>query len=143
MAARQADFREDCVFCEIALGRRFARVVHETDNLLCFFPLEPNLLGHTLITTRRHFEHLGDCPPELGLSVFEACQKISLHYSAVIGATGFNLLNASGKDADQSVPHLHFHYMPRRPNDGLDTWPVLAPFETDLDELVRLLRVPL
>ncbi|MGB6881751.1 MAG: HIT domain-containing protein, partial [Microgenomates group bacterium] len=37
-------------------------------------------------------------------------------------ATGINILNASGKDAQQSVFHLHFHLVPRYLNDGLDMW---------------------
>lgn len=131
-----------CPFCAIAAGEAPARIVLETDDLLCFFPLRPELLGHTLIVTRGHYEHIGDCPAAVGVSVFAAAQSLDRHYRAAIGSTGFNLLNASGADAEQSVPHLHFHFFPRRAGDGLSTWPKLPPFETDLDALHRRLRVP-
>ena len=39
-----------------------------------------------------------------------------------LGATGVNILNASGKDAQQSVFHLHFHIVPRNKRDGLGLW---------------------
>lgn len=39
-----------------------------------------------------------------------------------LSATGVNILNASGKDAQQSVFHLHYHVVPRYKNDGLDLW---------------------
>jgi len=132
----------DCVFCQIAAGALPARVVHETRDLICFFPRRPNLLGHTLITSKAHFEHIGDCNPALGTSIFTAAQRLSSHYAKALGATGFNLLNASGTDADQSVPHLHVHYFPRTPNDDLNTWPDLPRFQTDLDELLERLKVP-
>jgi histidine triad (HIT) family protein len=37
-------------------------------------------------------------------------------------ATGINIVNASGKDAQQSVEHIHFHVVPRYKDDGLDLW---------------------
>jgi len=34
----------------------------------------------------------------------------------------FNLLHASWKNAQQSVDHLHIHFVPRYKDDGLDLW---------------------
>jgi histidine triad (HIT) family protein len=106
------------------------------------FPLRPNLLGHTLIVTRRHYEHAGDCPAGIGASVFAAAQHLDRRYREALGSTGFNLLNASGADAEQSVPHFQFHFFPRRAGDGLSTWPQLPPFDVDLDALQSRLRDP-
>lgn len=39
-----------------------------------------------------------------------------------MGATGINVLNASGKSAQQSVFHIHFHIVPRFDNDKKDLW---------------------
>jgi histidine triad (HIT) family protein len=54
----------------------------------------------------------------LGLKI----KELSLKLIRENDATGVNILNASGKDAQQSVMHLHFHIVPRYPNDGLDLW---------------------
>ncbi|MGW3174688.1 HIT family protein [Streptomyces sp. NPDC001153] len=40
-----------------------------------------------------------------------------------LNATGVNVLDASGPGAEQSVRHLHFHVVPRWPDDGIPTWP--------------------
>ena len=40
-----------------------------------------------------------------------------------LGAEGVNILNASGPSSEQSVPHLHFHLMPRWGGDNFSTWP--------------------
>ncbi|WSY87137.1 HIT domain-containing protein (plasmid) [Streptomyces sp. NBC_00876] len=34
-----------------------------------------------------------------------------------------NILSASGPGSEQSVPHLHFHVVPRWTDDGFSTWP--------------------
>lgn len=130
-----------CVFCAIAAGQAPVRLVHETDDLLCFFPRRPELLGHTLIVSRAHYEDVRDCPAELGHSVFVVSQRLAQHYHRCLGATGFNLMNASDKTAEQSVPHLHFHFLPRFPGDGLKTWPQLPPFATDLDALLARIKI--
>ena len=49
---------QKCVFCAIAEGSAFSRMVFQTDDLVCFFPLKPEVLGHTLIAPRQHVEHL-------------------------------------------------------------------------------------
>ncbi|MEO6012157.1 MAG: HIT family protein [Devosia sp.] len=130
-----------CVFCAIARGEAPARIVYETDAVVCFFPLAPEVLGHTLIATKAHFDDARTCPPETGAQVFAAAQLLYRHYAGALGATGFNLLSANGVDAEQSVQHLHSHFLPRRAGDGLSTWPKLPPFATDLDALHARLRV--
>jgi histidine triad (HIT) family protein len=107
-----------CIFCQIAGGREPARIVCETDELLCIFPVEPAALGHVLIVTRDHYADVRDCPSGIGSCIFEMTQKMAGHCEEKLGATGFNLLNASGLDAEQSVFHLHFHFLPRFPTTG-------------------------
>jgi len=48
-------------------------------------------------------------------------KKVSIQLKKNLKADGVNILLCSGKAAQQSVFHLHFHIVPRRENDGLDT----------------------
>jgi len=41
---------------------------------------------------------------------------------SALGAEGVNILNASGPSPEQSVPHLHFHVIPRWDGDNFSTW---------------------
>lgn len=50
-----------------------------------------------------------------------------------------NLLHASGVSAQQSVPHLHIHLIPRFDDDGLDAWPKFPALQYDKDELLEKL----
>lgn len=131
---------QGCVFCAIAQGRAPARVVLETAELICFFPLEPEIAGHTLIASRAHHPDMVDAPAALGEAVFKAAQLLASRYGNVLWASGFNLLHASGASAGQSVAHLHFHFMPRVGGDGLNLWPQLPGNDIDLDVLHRALR---
>jgi diadenosine tetraphosphate (Ap4A) HIT family hydrolase len=59
-----------------------------------------------------------------------------------IGSTGINLLHASGVAAQQSVPHLHIHLIPRFDRDCLDAWPKLKIRQDNKDDLLKKLRLP-
>jgi histidine triad (HIT) family protein len=136
---RQA--QKDCIFCAIIAGDAPSRIVFQTPELVCFFPLEPELFAHTLIVPKAHYEDIRDTPASFGAYVFEASQFLASHYRNTLGATGFNLMNASGRDAEQSVFHLHFHFLPRFPDDKLNTWPKLPSFDVDLDQLLNKVKL--
>jgi diadenosine tetraphosphate (Ap4A) HIT family hydrolase len=100
-----------CVFCSIVAGRLPSRIVWQTEELICFFPLAPEVLGHTLIAPRPHYADIWDAPTSFGASVFEAANFLASLYERKLGSTGFNLLNASGKDAEQSVCQLSLPFL--------------------------------
>lgn len=51
-----------------------------------------------------------------------------------------NLLNASGRAAQQSVPHFHVHIAPRREGDQLDLGPDSSYDETETDRIYENVR---
>jgi histidine triad (HIT) family protein len=60
-----------------------------------------------------------DLEPERRGKLMEVAQTLANRMRR-LGATGINILHASGADAQQSVPHVHFHVLARFPKDGLD-----------------------
>ena len=130
----------DCVICDLAAGRVPRWVVHETESVLCFLPLELNAYGHTVIAPKAHFADLFVLPEELLQELIVTAQHLAGHYKLSLNATGVNLLHASGADAGQSVPHFHLHLLPRFSGDGLSAWPELPAVPTDKDALLARLR---
>lgn len=132
---------DDCIFCQIVQGKKPAKVIYENENALCFLPKKIEVYGHTLIVPKQHFQDLYDVPQDILCKLTEVVQLLTKEYKTKIGATGMNVLHASGRDGQQSVPHFHFHLFPRFKNDGLDTWPNLAKKEFDADEIWQKLKV--
>ncbi len=130
-----------CVICDLAAGHIPRWVVYETENVICFLPLELNAYGHTVIAPKKHFADLYDIPEELLQELAGTAKRLAEHYKQVLGATGINLLHASGADAGQSVPHFHLHLLPRFAGDGLNAWPKLPAVPDDKDELLARLQV--
>ena len=54
------------------------------------------------------------------------------------GTEGINLLHASGRPAQQSVPHLHL--LARREEDGLEAWPSMGGTKPALEAVASPLR---
>ena len=113
---------DDCIFCQI-VGRQLpTNAVYENDRVIAFVPIHPVSVGHTLIVPKNHHENLVDITVESLNDVMGVAKLIARDLLAKNGATGINLLHATGKDAQQSVFHFHLHVVPRYPNDGLDLW---------------------
>lgn len=115
----------ECIFCQIIDGKSPATVVYDDQVVLGFYPLPEGRLadGHVLVVPKRHSADLFETPvSELG-AVMVAIRRVADGIRAVLGASGVNVLNASGPNSDQSVFHLHFHVVPRWSDDGLETWP--------------------
>ncbi|WP_084501472.1 HIT family protein [Nocardia xishanensis] len=103
------DLRDGCVFCD-----RIAAEDYEyeyADTVVRFTPLNPVTPGHMLFLPAWHAEH-----------PHAEAVRVSMSYAATYANSqgeDFNLITSSGPAATQSVAHIHCHYVPRRPGDGL------------------------
>ncbi len=111
-----------CIFCQIIAGQapgKFAPISHYWATLV---PLKPISPGHILLIPQAHVENIFELETtqarELGLILREQAQTVK----DANKAAGINILNANGSAAQQSVPHLHFHIVPRYEDDNLDLW---------------------
>ena len=130
-----------CIFCDIVNKKANASIIFENKKVICFLPKEMEVYGHLLVVPKDHYENIFDISKEDLFEFISVVQDMSNHIKKSLGATGVNILNANGKDADQSVSHLHFHIIPRFKDDGVEAWPPLPCPEIDRDELFNKLRV--
>jgi histidine triad (HIT) family protein len=112
----------DCVFCRIVAGELPAHKLYEDERFLAFLDINPVAPGHALVIPKRHAVNLFDFDPAGAPDYLALIRRLALRIAGAVGAADFNVLNASGAAAQQSVGHLHFHIVPRRPGDGLDLW---------------------
>ena len=131
----------NCVFCRIINGEIPSYKIYENEYVYAFLDIADDAIGHTLVIPKRHFTNICDVPEEDYLEVMKAVKLISKHYTKDCGFTGVNILNASGKDAEQSVFHLHFHIIPRCMGDGLKMWPELLKKDCDFESVQNRLKM--
>jgi len=119
-----------CCFCAIAAGERPAHVVLDTPAVVAFLDHRPLFPGHTLVVPRVHVPTLTDLPPDALAEYFTRLQQVTAAVESAMGAAGSFVAN--NNVVSQSVPHLHFHVVPRNPKDGLRGffWP-RHPYEDD------------
>jgi histidine triad (HIT) family protein len=117
-----SDRMEACGFCRIATGEAPAQIVWESEGVLGIKPLEEVSKGHALLIPKAHFRDLFDIDEATLAEIASAARQVARRLVEEHGATGVNLLHASGADAQQSAFRFHLHVVPRYPGDGLDLW---------------------
>lgn len=132
---------QHCPFCRIAQGEAPCYRIYEDEYTLAFLDTAGDVEGHTLVIPKVHVETIDHCPEEIALQLAGTVRLVSEHYVKDCGYDGVNILSASGKTAQQSVPHLHFHILPRKQGDGLNAWPRLGKDHHDLQEVAQRLRI--
>jgi histidine triad (HIT) family protein len=113
-----------CVFCAIIRGQSPIAKVYEDNTFLAFMDKYPITSGHTLVLPKYHY---GDLFQMTEVEVGNLYRVVHTIASAVYNATGAQGLNTgqnNGKAANQIVPHVHVHIIPRYENDSRDgKWP--------------------
>lgn len=112
--------RESCVFCKIAKGEIPSVRVLENEKVFVFLDINPLAKGHCLIIPKQHFDNIFDINVEILKEIVETARELAEKVKNNLGAAGVNLVNASGKSAEQSVFHFHLHLIPRYENDNLE-----------------------
>jgi|KBSSwiStaDraftv2_1062776.scaffolds.fasta_scaffold11969_8 histidine triad (HIT) family protein len=110
--------RVSCIFCEL-MDTRAARWVADREQAVAFLPLVEDefAAGHTLVVSRAHAIGVHDADEPDVLAVASLAREVARAAITALGASGVVVLNASGPDSGQTVPHLHFHVVPRWDDD--------------------------
>ncbi len=103
------------LFEKIAARQIPADIVHETDDVLAFRDIDPKAPVHVLIVPKRCIPRVGEAAAtdhavlgNLLLAAGEVARKLGVLDS------GFRLVVNHGRDAGESVPHMHVHLLAGR-----------------------------
>ncbi len=97
-----------CLFCEIINGNIPGNKVYEDDLIYAFKDINPVAPVHILIVPKIHIESVNDLDPNNVKYVARIFEKIP-EIAQSQGISSYRIINNCGKDAGQSVMHLHFH----------------------------------
>ena len=105
--------KNNCIFCAIAEGEIPSFKVYEDDLVLAYLDINPFSEGHTLVIPKAHYTGLLDTPSDVLKEIVVRVQKVAAHLKEALPCDGFNVLQNNGAAAGQTVPHVHFHIVPR------------------------------
>lgn len=121
----------DCIFCKIIAGEIPAFKVYEDEAALAFMDINPVTEGHLLVLPKKHVTGLFDGDDETFSVAITTAARVARAMKKALGLDSLNLIQANGPWAMQSVPHLHFHLIPRREGDNAPLDWALQPGDMD------------
>ncbi len=111
-----------CVFCQIVAGELPASAVHRGERCWAFMDVRPIRRGHVLVVPVRHAVHLRELDPETRARLWSLGQRLArAQRASSLPCRGHHFLLNDGRAANQTVPHVHLHVVPRAGGDALGT----------------------
>lgn len=103
-----------CLFCEFLKNGKIA-----AENDLAFaifdgFPVNP---GHVLVIPKRHVANYFELTTEEVLAIQKLLQRMKAEVETKFHPDGYNIGVNVGRDAGQSIFHVHVHLIPRYKGD--------------------------
>ncbi|HEX2062798.1 MAG TPA: histidine triad nucleotide-binding protein [Acidimicrobiales bacterium] len=100
----------DCLFCKIVAKQVPSKEVLSTENAYAFRDINPTAPTHVLVVPRQHVADADAVGPEhadLLAEMFTTAQQVARREG--VEQSGYRLVLNVGRDALNSVAHLHMH----------------------------------
>jgi len=101
-----------CLFCQIVQGAIPSKKVYEDEACLAFEDVNPQAPVHVLVVPKRHAQSLVDMQDsDAGLlgHLLLTCSRVA--HEKMIESSGYRVVLNVGRNAGQTVFHLHFHVL--------------------------------
>ena len=101
------------IFAKILRGEIPCHKVYEDEHTFAFMDIMPAVEGHTLVIPKEPGETIFDISPEAAAHTIRATQKVAAAVKKALGVPGVMLAQLNGAESGQTIPHVHFHILPR------------------------------
>jgi histidine triad (HIT) family protein len=113
-----------CIFCSIIDDHLGAVRIFENSDFIAFMDKYPINRGHTLVLPKSHHESILTMSDDEVGKLFSTVSFLSKGIMKALDAKGLNIGQNNGKAANQIVPHVHVHIIPRYSYDSPNgRWP--------------------
>ena len=106
---------EDCLFCKIVRKEITAKEVLRDEHVVAFHDLNPQAPTHVLVVPAVHAEHLSEFVRQGNAAAAVRLLAAAAEIGVRFGPGGYRVVMNEGRDAGQSVLHLHAHVLAGRP----------------------------
>ncbi|UDG82627.1 HIT family protein [Candidatus Vallotia cooleyia] len=100
-------------FARILRGELPCVKVSETSSVLAFMDMMPEIDGHVLVVPKEAVSEIFDLPDEVGAACFQMVNRVATAVRDALKPGGILVAQFNGEAAGQTVPHVHFHIIPR------------------------------
>ncbi len=101
----------DCLFCKIIAGDIPSSKVYEDEYCYAFKDINPQAPVHILVVPKTHICCADKISAENSVYVAKIFEAIPVIAREAGLENGYRIINNCGKDACQTVLHLHFHIL--------------------------------
>jgi histidine triad (HIT) family protein len=111
----------DCLFCRIVAGEIPAKIVKRSADAVAFHDIDARAPVHVLVIPTRHITAVRDAKGQDDERLLGALLAFAAEVASEQGldSAGYRIVSNTGKNAGQSVDHLHLHVLGGRKL----TWP--------------------
>jgi|SoiMetStandDraft_5_1073268.scaffolds.fasta_scaffold12493_1 histidine triad (HIT) family protein len=115
---------QSCLFCSIINNKIPAVIIYEHENFVALMDKYPINYGHSLVIPRSHHESLLSMTPSEVGKLYSIVSTVSKAVISAVHADGFSIGQNNGRAANQIIPHVHVHIIPRYAGDSREgKWP--------------------
>jgi histidine triad (HIT) family protein len=107
------------VFAKILRNELPSERVYEDEKTIAFMDLMPQAEGHVLVIPRELAVTLLDLSAEAAEACIRTTQRVARAVTRAFDVPGIMIMQVNGAIAGQTVPHIHFHIIPRRAGEAL------------------------
>jgi histidine triad (HIT) family protein len=107
------------VFARILRNELPSERVYEDAQTLAFMDVMPQTEGHVLVISREPAETIFELSPEGAAACMRTTQRVAAAVKRAFDLPGIMIAQINGSAAGQTVPHVHFHIIPRRHGEQL------------------------
>ena len=106
----------DCIFCKIIAGEIPSQKVYEDETVYAFKDINPMAPVHVLIVPKQHIASVNEVTAE-NSAVIAHIYEVASQLAKELGVAedGYRIVTNCGKNAGQTVFHLHFHLLDGTP----------------------------
>lgn len=109
-------------------------IFFESPFCFAFTNLRCVVKGHVLVSTKRPVQRLNSLNSAEMSDLFNTVCRVQRMLESIYETTAATVTVQDGADAGQTVPHVHFHVMPRRPGDFKHNDQIYVKLEDQVDE---------
>lgn len=108
----------DCLFCKIIAGDIPNHTVYEDSAVVAFLDIHPCSKGHTVVISKQHFATLETMDETSYQALMRGVRVVAEKINTALQPSAMNIGINNGSAAGQTVPHAHWHIIPRYEGDG-------------------------